>query len=306
MANGEIRGKIKQKVKSHIPKDWLTEIRIFYRMILETLKGIHQTGLINIAIITTMAAILTIFGALLRSSLSLQAVVNEIGGTLQVSAYLAPSADSKEVSSKVKTIEHVKHVKFVSKQKAWAELKNEIDVPDVSNPLPDTLHIKVDDVKNLDGVLLQVKKIRGVADTNYAKDWVKKFQTLSQISHMATIIVVIGAFVLTMTIINNTIQLVIQSRKEEIEIMRLMGVSNWYIKFPLILQGSIYGFVGALVALFPVYTVNAYMYKVHTFFMVPTSVCVLFQAITILGVIGLGTFCCGFGSFMCIKKHLQV
>lgn len=306
MANGETRRKIKQKVKSHIPKDWLTEIRIVYRIFLETLKGIHQTGLINIAIVTTMAAILTIFGALLRSSLSLQAVVNEIGGTLQVSAYLSPAADSKSVMSNISKIEHVKSIKFVSKQKAWDDLKNEISVPDVNNPLPDTLHIKVDDVSNLSNVLLQVKKVSGVADTSYAKDWVKKFQTLSQISHMATIIVVIGAFVLTMTIINNTIQLVIQSRKEEIEIMRLMGVSNWYIKSPLILQGSIYGFFGAIIALFPMHSVNTYMCKVHSFFMVPQDICVLFHIITIIAIITLGTFCCGFGSYMCIKKHLQV
>ena len=306
MANGETRRKIKQKVKSHIPKDWLTEIRIFYRMILETLKGIQQAGLINIAIVSTMFAILTIFGVLLRSSLSFQSVLNELGGTLQVSAYLAPSSNSKAVISDIKNIDHVKNIKFISKEKAWQDLKTEIDVPEVSNPLPDTLHIKVDDVKNLEGVLTQVKSVKGVKDTNYVKDWVKKFQALSQLSHVATIVVVIGAFILTMTIISNTIQLVIQSRKEEIEIMRLMGVSNWYIKFPLILQGSIYGFIGAIFALFPVYTVNNFMYKLHEFFMAPTSVCVIFQVVTILSVIALGTFCCALGSFMCIKKHLQV
>ena len=292
MANGETRRKIKQKVKSHIPKDWLTEIRIFYRMILETLKGIQQAGLINIAIVSTMFAILTIFGVLLRSSLSFQSVLNELGGTLQVSAYLAPSSNSKAVISDIKNIDHVKNIKFISKEKAWQDLKTEIDVPEVSNPLPDTLHIKVDDVKNLEGVLTQVKSVKGVKDTNYVKDWVKKFQALSQLSHVATIVVVIGAFILTMTIISNTIQ--------------LMGVSNWYIKFPLILQGSIYGFIGAIFALFPVYTVNNFMYKLHEFFMAPTSVCVIFQVVTILSVIALGTFCCALGSFMCIKKHLQV
>lgn len=94
MANGQTRNKIKQKVKSHIPKDWLCEVRILYRMVLETFKGIHQAGLINIAIITTMAAILTIFGALFRSSLSLQSIVNELGSSLQISAYLSDSADT--------------------------------------------------------------------------------------------------------------------------------------------------------------------------------------------------------------------
>ena len=304
MANGQTRNRIKQKVKSHIPKDWLTEIRILYRMLAETFKGIQQTGLINIAIITTMAAILTIFGALFRSSLSLQSIVNELGGTLQISAYLAPSANAKETALKISDIEHVKEIKFISKQKAWADLKNEIDVPDIENPLPDTLHVKVDMVDNLDDVLIRVKRVEGVADTGYAKDWVKKFQTLNRVSHTVTFLVVIVACLLTITIINNTIQLVIQSRKEEIEIMRLMGVSNWYIKFPLVLQGAIYGFLGAIIAIFPINIVQSYLYKVHEFFMIPSFL--FAQQIVILSVLAVGVIFSAGGSLMCIKKHLKV
>lgn len=304
MANGQTRNRIKQKVKSHIPKDWLTDVRILYRMLIETFKGIQQTGLINIAIITTMAAILTIFGALFRSSLSLQSIVNELGGTLQISAYLSDSANSDAVISRIKKIEHVKEVKFISKQKAWAELKNEIDVPDVENPLPDTLHVKVDMVGNLDDVLVRVKHVDGVSDTGYAKDWVKKFQTLNKVSHTVTFLVVIIACLLTITIINNTIQLVIQSRKEEIEIMRLMGVSNWYIKFPLVLQGAIYGFLGAIIAIFPINIVQNYLYKVHEFFMIPSFF--FAQQIVILSVLAVGVLFSAGGSLMCIKKHLKV
>ena len=304
MANGQTRNRIKQKVKSHIPRDWLTDVRILYRMLIETFKGIQQTGLINIAIITTMAAILTIFGALFRSSLSLQSIVNELGGTLQISAYLSDSANSDAVISRIKKIEHVKEVKFISKQKAWAELKNEIDVPDVENPLPDTLHVKVDMVDNLDDVLVRVKHVDGVSDTGYAKDWVKKFQTLNKVSHTVTFLVVIIACLLTITIINNTIQLVIQSRKEEIEIMRLMGVSNWYIKFPLVLQGAIYGFLGAIIAIFPINIVQNYLYKVHEFFMIPSFF--FAQQIVILSVLAVGILFSAGGSLMCIKKHLKV
>ena len=304
MANGQTRNRIKQKVKSHIPKDWLTDVRILYRMLIETFKGIQQTGLINIAIITTMAAILTIFGALFRSSLSLESIVNEVGGTLQISAYLSDSANSDAVISRIKKIEHVKEVKFISKQKAWAELKNEIDVPDVENPLPDTLHVKVDMVDNLDDVLVRVKHVDGVSDTGYAKDWVKKFQTLNKVSHTVTFLVVIIACLLTITIINNTIQLVIQSRKEEIEIMRLMGVSNWYIKFPLVLQGAIYGFLGAIIAIFPINIVQNYLYKVHEFFMIPSFF--FAQQIVILSVLAVGVLFSAGGSLMCIKKHLKV
>ena len=304
MANGQTRNRIKQKVKSHIPKDWLTEVRILYRMLMETFKGIVQTGLINIAIITTMAAILTIFGALFRSSLSMQSIVNALGSTLQISAYLSPNADKEQVISDIKDLEHVKEIKFISKEKAWNNLKKDIDVPDIENPLPDTLHVKVDMVNNMDAVMFGVKKVQGVSDTGYAKDWVKKFQTLNKVSHTVTILVVIVACLLTITIINNTIQLVIQSRKEEIEIMRLMGVSNWYIKFPLLLQGAIYGFLGALIAIFPINVVQTYLFKVHNFFQVPSFNWA--QPLVILSVLLVGIVFSAGGSLMCIKKHLKV
>ncbi len=304
MAKGKTRQKLKQTVKSHIPKDWLTEVRIFYRMLIETGKGISQAGLINIAIVTTMAAILTIFGCLFRSSLSFQTIVNDLGGTLQISAYLDDSADTKAVISRVKDIPHVKSVKFIPKDRSWNNLKKDIDVPDVENPLPDTLHVKVDVVNNLDDVLFKIKEINGVNDTSYAKDWVKKLQTLNKVSHTVTFVVVIFACLLTLIIINNTIQLVIQCRKEEIEIMRLMGVSNWYIKFPLVLQGAIYGLLGAIISIFPINAIQVYLFKLHDFFMIPPFV--LAQPIVIFSVLAVGVMFSAGGSLICIKKHLRV
>ena len=69
---------LKQKVKSKIPKDWMSDIRITYRIGIETFKGIVQTGLVNIAIITTIAAILTIFGSIFRVTLAVNSFVNSI------------------------------------------------------------------------------------------------------------------------------------------------------------------------------------------------------------------------------------
>ena len=126
----------------------------------------------------------------------------------------------------------------------------------------------------------------------------------NNVVHSITLIVVILVAILTITIINNTIQLVIQSRKEEIEIMRLMGVSNWYIKTPLIMQGAIYGFVGAVISLIPLNAVNNGLVKVHEFFVVPTPLLANNTVILVLFIIAVG-FGAG-GSLISIKKHLQV
>ncbi len=304
MTNGARRSRLKQKVKSHLPKDWLTEIRIAYRICIETIKGVAQAGLINIAIITTMAAILTIFGAIFRTTLSVSSMVGAMGSVLEISAYLKPNADINQTVKQIKDLKHVKGVKYISREASWAELKREIEMPDVQNPLPDTLHIKVDDPKNIEQVMHEIKPVQGVADLSYAKDLVTKFQMINKISHTITLVVVIIACILTITIINNTIELVIQSRKEEIEIMRLMGVSNWYIKSPLVLQGAIYGFLGALVAIIPINIVQGYLQKMHEFFMMPAYS--YSQGLVVFSVLLIGVAFSAGGSFMSIKKHLQV
>ena len=129
-------------------------------------------------------------------------------------------------------------------------------------------------------------------------------QVLNHVVNTTTIFVVIVVAMLTITIINNTIQLVIQSRKDEIEIMRLMGVSNWYIKIPLIMQGAFYGFMGALIALFPLNIVQNMLVNVHKFFMVPSPLLAENIVMVTLLIVGL-TFGAG-GSLLSIKKHLQV
>jgi len=295
---------IKKKVKQHIPKDWLTELRIVYRIVMETFNDIKRTGIVNLVIVTTMAAILTIFGALFRTTLSVSAFAHELGNVLEISVYLKPSANPESASRKMKEIEHVQKVRIITKEKSWSDLKREIDLPDVTNPLPDTLHVKVDKPENINYVFGQIKKLSVVSDMSYAQELAKKIQFLNQVVNTTTIFVVIIVAILTMTIINNTIQLVIQSRKDEIEIMRLMGVSNWYIKIPLIMQGALYGFLGASFALIPLNVVQNMLNNVHKFFLIPSP---LFAGdIVVITMFFFGILFGAGGSFLSIKKHLQV
>jgi len=295
---------IKKKVKQHIPKDWLTELRIVYRITMETFNDIKRTGIVNIVIITTMAAILTIFGALFRTGLTVSSFAHELGSVLEISVYLKQNADPRDASQQINRLEHVQRVKIIPKESSWKDLKREIDIPDIENPLPDTLHVKVDKAENINSVFANIKKVHGVADMNYAAELAKKIQFLNQVVNTTTVFVVIIVAILTITIINNTIQLVIQSRKEEIEIMRLMGVSNWYIKIPLIMQGALYGFLGATFALIPLNFVENTLNNVHKFFLIPSPLFAGNIVVTTMFFLGI-LFGAG-GSFLSIKKHLQV
>ncbi len=295
---------IKSNVKKHIPKDWLCDLRILYRLGLETFNDIRRTGWMNVVIVTTMVAILIIFGTCFRTVLSVSAFSKEIGNALEISVYLKNSADIKTVKNEIANLNHVVEIEVIPKEKSWSKLKTEMSLPNIDNPLPNTLHVKVDHTENLQVVFDEIKQVSSVEDMSYAKDLAAKIELVNHVVKTLTCMVMIIMGLLTMTIINNTIQLVIQSRKEEIEIMRLMGVSNWYIRFPFIMQGAFYGFTGSLFALIPLDYVQNGLANVHKFFMVPSPpyaqnlvIFVMFTMSILFGAVG---------SWWCIKKHLQV
>ncbi len=295
---------IKKKVKKHIPKDWLCELRILYRISMETFNDVRRTGIVNLVIITTMAAILTIFGSFFRTALSVSTFAHELGNVLEISVYLKHGTDTNAAKKRIKDFDHVEAVRVISRDVSWINLKREMGLPDIENPLPDTLHVKVDKPENIDKVFNDVKSLSIVEDMSYAQDLVQKIETLNKVVNSITVVVIIIMAILTITIINNTIQLVIQSRKDEIEIMRLMGVSNWYIRFPLIIQGAFYGFMGSLIALIPLNIVQNGLNNMHQFFMIPSPL--FAQNIVVITMFAMGILFGAGGSFLCIKKHLQV
>lgn len=294
----------KSNVKKHIPKDWLCELRILYRLGIETFNDIRRTGWVNIVIITTMAAILMIFGACFRTAISISSFSKELGNALEISVYLKNSTDAREVKSEISQFEHVENITIIPKDESWIKLKNEMSLPNIDNPLPDTLHVKVDNPENLQTVFDNIKQINSVEDMSYAKDLAAKIELVNHVVKTITLVVIVIMGLLTITIINNTIQLVIQSRKDEIEIMRLMGVSNWYIRFPFIMQGAFYGLTGSLLALIPLNYVQNGLINVHKFFMIPSPAYA--QNLVILVMFSMSILFGAVGSFWCIKKHLQV
>lgn len=295
---------LKSNVKKHIPKDWLCDLRILYRLGAETFSDIVRTGWVNVVIVTTMAAILLIFGACFRTALSISSFSKEIGNALEISVYLKNNVEPAAIKNEIQKFEHVQSIEVIPKSTSWSKLKAEMSLPNIDNPLPDTLHVKVDDPENLQYVFDNIKTLSSVEDMSYARDLAAKIELVNHVVKTITIIVIAIMALLTITIINNTIQLVIQSRKEEIEIMRLMGVSNWYIRFPFIMQGALYGLVGSLLALFPLNYIQNGLNNVHQFFMIPSPTGA--QSLVIAVMFSMSILFGAVGSFWCIKKHLQV
>jgi cell division transport system permease protein len=286
------------------PRISVTQYRIALRVLIETFKGIKQAGIVNIFIIGTMAAILMIFGAIFRTSMSLGSLVSELGNVLEISVYLKSSADPQQSANAIRQMDHVKRVQIIAKENSWRNMKDQMRLPNIKNPLPDTLHVRVDNQRYIRSVASNISKQPYVGDIRYAQDIADKIRVVSDISHTATVIVLGVVGFLTMFIINNTIQLVIQSRKKEIEIMRLMGVSNWFIRLPYILQGSLYGIMATVIAIIPLSILQNYIAQVHQFFGIPNSQDSYFVMIVLL--FAMSSIFGALGSLLSIKNKLKI
>lgn len=286
------------------PKISITQYRIALRVLIETFKGIKQAGIVNIFIIGTMAAILMIFGAIFRTSMSLGSMVNELGNVLEISVYLKSGTDPNTAAENAKSLPHVRNVKIIAKENSWKDMKSQMKLPNIKNPLPDTLHVRVSNQKYIKQVANELKNQRYTEDLRYAQNIAEKMRIVSDISHTATVMILVIAGCLTMFIINNTIQLVIQSRKKEIEIMRLMGVSNWFIRLPYVLQGSLYGIIATFIAIIPLSFLQGYILKMHSFLGLPNSEDSYWVMVFIL--FGMSIVFGALGSLLSIKNKLKI
>ena len=280
------------------------DIRIIKRVVSETFKGIQRTRWMNLVIITTMAAILSIFGCLFRTSLAISDFVEHLGDSLEVSVYLKQGYNTETVKTEIFKIGNIKEIKVIPREQAWEKLKQEMDVPDIKNPLPDTLRLKVKNQAEIEYVVTKVKNMPFVESIQYARDIVEKIIKVGDMTSLATFVVLLVLGGLTLSIINNTIHLVIQSRSEEIEIMRMMGVGNWYIRAPYILQGSFYGFCGAIISIIPLRVLENYILSMIQFFNMGELP--IFTNLVVVVLMTMGIFVGSLGSFISVRKYLRI
>jgi cell division transport system permease protein len=159
----------------------------------------------------------------------------------------------------IESMDGVQEARFIPQEEALEDLKAQM--PHQSslfdnldeNPLPDAFEIRlkpaVDGWKRIESIAAQIGAIRDIDDVEYGRKWVDTVQSIIQLFR-ATGILLIGLFCLAaVSIVANTTRLVIYSRREEVEIMRLVGAAEGFIKTPFYLEGVIQGFAGAAVGL---------------------------------------------------------
>ena len=154
---------------------------------------------------------------------------------------LLKSAENKVESYKLKTSEEWK----AEMKKESVALESTLDYLE-SNPLLDSIIVKVTDVKELAPLAEKLRKYEYVSSASYGEGMIENILGIFDAISFGTVAIVVALVLVTAFLINNTIKLTIFARSEEIEIMRLVGASNMAIKLPFLFEGFILGVLGSI------------------------------------------------------------
>ncbi len=219
----------------------------------------RATTLIAVA---TMAFTLMCFGVFLLLYVNLKELAGSLQNEIKVVVYLVEDQGAKAVADwqhRLKGEPEIASVVYISKEQALAEFRAQFPAEQHlldglgENPLPASLVVTVAPAYRSSQAVKRLSErlsvLPGVAQVQYSQDWIESLAGLVRYFELGALAVGMILSVASMTIIANTVRLTLYARKDEIEIMRLIGATRAFINIPYLLEGAMLGAVGAAVAL---------------------------------------------------------
>lgn len=231
-------------------------IRIFVRNVRDAFRSVVRNFSLSLAAITCI----TITLILVALSMVITANVNNFTKTLEeelsIVVYLNEDVSAEmenEIYSNISGLEGVEKATLKTKEEWKKEIQSYSSELDATlsyledNPLLDSVIVKVKNINSISYVASIIRNYDGVKSALYGEETVDKMIAIFDIVKKATLVVVLALILVTAFLISNTIKLTIFSRKSEIEIMRLVGTSNFVIKQPFIIEGFFLGLIGSAI-----------------------------------------------------------
>jgi len=226
----------------------------------EAVTNCRRAGLMTFITISTISVALLLMGGFLLATLNMESFLNRMREEALVTAFMIPDADSdqvKNVKMRITSLEEVSSVQIVTPDEAAKELfldptdqkLLQIGISSQTNPLPTTIRMKIRSSQDIDGLIRKLKDIPGIESITYGEEAFKQFQGLSELLWIGSLLVIILLGLSSLFIVYNTVRLTLFMRREEIIIMRLVGATNWFIRWPFIMEGFLQGIAGAIIAL---------------------------------------------------------
>ena len=290
----------------------MRELRVIWRTLLEAINSVRAGGVSNFVVVSILAVALALFGGVLQLNSSIKQIYQNLDTQLEFSVYLLDSVTPNDVARKISNIKSVDKVEIITKDVAWERFSKQFQFSDIAgNPLPNTLHVNIKRPQDLEDVIASVKKISGIEQISYAPELFNGLERIRSILFSFGVLITLILAIGTITIVSNTIQLVIKSRSLEIEILRLVGVDDWYIRGPFIFHGIFYGLASAFLAIVPLLVLqNLVWNSFQSSFKTIMPVTFNFDSGSELGVIYMiitltGVLVCGLSAYFTTEKFIK-
>lgn len=294
------------------------KVRTIEYYIREVFISLRRNNWMSVASIGTVAVSLFIFGMFLMMVMNMNKLAENMESQVQINVYLLDKVDreqARDIEKDLKEIEGVETVGFVTKDEAMERFKDRLgdqktllDALDETNPLPDSFEVTVTNPDLVKTAAEKMEKIDGVECAKYGQDVMEHLFEITRLLRIFGFTLMLVLAFATLFIISNTIRLTVFARRKEIAIMKYVGATDWFIRWPFVMEGMVLGLFGSIIAAMVLRTAYIAMaekvYDTLAFFpLIPEQPFLTY--ITIIVVIS-GMVVGAIGSAVSIKKFLKV
>lgn len=292
--------------------------RTLGRHIKEAFKSIKRNGWMSIAAISAVAVTLLLVGSFIALLMNANKLAYDIENDVSVRVYIDLAAEDEnrdQLRESIEQIEEVETVEYSSRQNELEQVVGSYGdeftlFQGDDNPLHDVFVVNTTAPEYTAPVAEEISQFEYVSDVNYGGATADRLFDMMEGARNVGIVVVIALIFTAIFLISNTIRITIFSRSTEIEIMKLVGATNWFIRWPFIIEGALIGFIGALipVAIISAVYLNGFdaimNYLSGTYFAILPPNPFLIQLSALL--LGIGIVIGAIGSFLSIRRFLKI
>lgn len=293
------------------------KIRTMGRHIRDAFKSLFRNGLMTFGSVSAVSMILLIVGVFVSLLFNVNKIGSDIENDVNVRVYIDLAADQEktdQLEAKIKELADVESVTFRSKDeeledvtKSFAEefslFKND------GNPLRNAFDVKAKEPQKTSAVAKAIEGMDYVARVRYGEARADNLFRIIATARNIGAVIIVGLLALAMFLISNTIRSTIYSRRTEIEIMRLVGATKAYIRWPFFLEGGMIGLLGSIIPIGLVWSIYLWIYKGGSDFFSGSNFSLLdpnpFLIYVSLAMAAIGITIGAFGSILSMRRFLK-
>lgn len=297
------------------------KIRTLGRHVREGVKNLGRNGWMSFASISAVTFTLFILGVFLVLAMNVNYFAQSVEKQVEIRVFMADLTTKEalqQFEQDVRALDKVESVQFVSKDEGLKQFRESMgdkaylfDGLEKGNPLPDAFVVKAKMPQDTAVLAAQIKQMKNVRSLNYGEGTVEKLFAATDTVRNVGIGFIIGLGFTAMFLIANTIKLTIVARRREIEIMKLVGATNWFIRWPFFVEGLLMGITGALIPIiilgvgyyYLLDAIKSSFEATQLFTLLPLFPLVYQVALALLAI---GAFIGIWGSLVSVRRFLRV